>query len=90
MRRLVLPVALSVVVVGCASSSAPVDGAVADAQDASDERADAVVCEGRRTDAGRVVCHQEGIAPGSPFACIQRTCDADDGGADLGDCCRLL
>ncbi len=46
------------------------------------------VCEARRSDAG-VSCHEENVQ-GTGLFCIRYRCDADDGGATLSDCCRLV
>ncbi len=46
------------------------------------------VCEGRRDDAG-VSCREENVQ-GTGLFCIRYRCDADDGGASLNDCCRLV
>jgi hypothetical protein len=46
-------------------------------------------CEARRGDAG-VYCYEENVTPGLGLFCIRYACDADDGGATLDDCCRLV
>lgn len=46
------------------------------------------VCEGQRGDAG-VSCREENVQ-GTGLFCIRYRCDADDGGTNLAECCRLV
>jgi hypothetical protein len=46
------------------------------------------VCEARRNEGG-VFCYEENVQ-GTGLFCIRYRCDADDGGAALSNCCRLV
>ncbi len=95
MRKLLVPAALAVVPFALGCSSQPAADAGSDVvSDLSDVASDADrdvprrVCEAQRTDGG-VACHEENVQ-GSGLFCIRYLCAADDGGATLDDCCRLV
>lgn len=63
---------------------------VTDVADAGDGGDAAIVCEGRRAADGGIECREENVRPGGGFFCVRFRCDAEDGGTNYTDCCRLV